>query len=505
MSATLISEKLKAALLQSAIQGKLTQQRPEDGDARDLLKQIKAEKERLINEKVIKKEKPLPEITEDEIPFDIPDNWVWVRLGDVSIINPRNKIDDNLETAFIPMAYIRDGYCNEFVYDKKKWKAIKKGFTHFADNDLIIAKITPCFQNRKSAVLQNLPNGVGSGTTELHVVRVINNLIDPLYLLCLSKSNKFINDGIANFTGTAGQQRIGINFISNYLLPLPPITEQKRIIKAVSNALAKIDKLKVDETKLYNIQKAFPTKLRASLLQSAIQGKLTQQLPEDGDARDLLKQIEAEKERLINKKVIKKEKPLPEITEDEIPFDIPDNWVWVRLGELSSYIQRGKSPKYSQIKKYPVISQKCVQWTGFDISVAKFIDPDSFSSYLEERILQDNDLLWNSTGTGTVGRITRYQQNLNFYNVAVADSHVSVIRFFSKLMNPIYIESFIKSAHIQQDIEYMCTGTTKQKELNLSTIKSLLIPLPPLTEQHRIVETIEKALAKIDKLNKLTE
>lgn len=246
-------------------------------------------------------------------------------------------------------------------------------------------------------------------------------------------------------------------------------------------------------------------KLKAALLQSAIQGKLTQQRPEDGDARDLLKQIKAEKERLINEKVIKKEKPLPEITEDEIPFDIPDNWVWVRLGELSSYIQRGKSPKYSQIKKYPVISQKCVQWTGFDISVAKFIDPDSFSSYLEERILQDNDLLWNSTGTGTVGRITRYQQNLNFYNVAVADSHVSVIRFFSKLMNPIYIESFIKSAHIQQDIEYMCTGTTKQKELNLSTIKSLLIPLPPLTEQHRIVETIEKALAKIDKLNKLTE
>jgi len=235
--------KLRASLLQSAIQGKLTQQFPEDGDARDLLKQIEIEKARLINDKVIKKEKPLPEITEDEIPFDIPDNWVWVRLGNVSIINPRNKVDDDLETAFIPMTYIKDGYRNEFIYDNKKWKAIKKGFTHFADNDLIIAKITPCFQNRKSAVLQNLPNGFGAGTTELHVVRGINNLIDPLYLLFLSKSNKFINDGIANFTGTAGQQRIGTDFISNYLFPLPPLTEQQRIVETLETALAKIDKL----------------------------------------------------------------------------------------------------------------------------------------------------------------------------------------------------------------------------------------------------------------------
>lgn len=236
--------KLRASLLQSAIQGQLTEQLPEDGNARDLLKEIEVEKARLIEEKVIKKEKPLPPITDEEIPFEIPENWVWVRLGDVTIINPKNKIDDDLDTAFIPMAHISDGYRNEFIYDVKKWKDIKKGFTHFANNDLVIAKITPCFQNRKSTVLHSLPNGFGAGTTELHVVRVIENLVNPLYLLYLSKSDAFINNGVANFTGTAGQQRIGKNFVSQYLLPLPPLAEQQRIVEKLDEILGKVDGLK---------------------------------------------------------------------------------------------------------------------------------------------------------------------------------------------------------------------------------------------------------------------
>lgn len=244
MSATFVSDKLKASLLQAAIEGKLTKQLPEDGDARDLLKQIEAEKQRLIEEKTIKSEKPLPPITEDEIPFAIPDNWVWARLGTISIVNPRNKADDNLDAAFIPMKYIRDGYSNVFSYDTKKWKDIKHGFTHFSDNDLIIAKITPCFQNRKSSILNKLPNGIGAGTTEINVVRVINNLINTLYLLFLFKSVYFISEGVKSFTGTAGQQRIGKGFIDHYLVPLPPLAEQQRIVEVLETELAKIDKLK---------------------------------------------------------------------------------------------------------------------------------------------------------------------------------------------------------------------------------------------------------------------
>jgi len=241
-------------------------------------------------------------------------------------------------------------------------------------------------------------------------------------------------------------------------------------------------------------------KLKASLLQDAFQGKLTKQLPEDGDARDLLKEIKAEKERLVKEKKIKEEKPLPVIKDEEIPFDIPKNWIWIRLGDCSLYIQRGRSPRYSVIKKYPVISQKCIQWSGFDISAAKFIDPDSISLYGDERILQDNDLLWNSTGTGTVGRVTHYIKINNSYNFAVADSHVTVIRFYPELMDPIYIEYFIRSEHIQKNIENLCTGSTKQKELSLAVIKSMPIPLPPLAEQRRIVDKLKTALEKTDEL-----
>ena len=246
-------------------------------------------------------------------------------------------------------------------------------------------------------------------------------------------------------------------------------------------------------------------KLKASLLQDAFQGKLTKQLPEDGDARDLLKEIQAEKERLVEEKKIKKEKPLPVIKDEEIPFDIPKNWIWMRLGDCSLYIQRGRSPRYSVIKKYPVISQKCIQWSGFDISAAKFIDPDSISLYGDERILQDNDLLWNSTGTGTVGRVTHYIKINNFYNFAVADSHVTVIRFYPELMDPIYIEYFIRSEHIQKNIENLCTGSTKQKELSLAVIKSMPIPLPPLAEQRRIVDKLKTALERIDKIDSLND
>ncbi|HFC8536890.1 TPA: restriction endonuclease subunit S [Neisseria bacilliformis] len=237
--------------------------------------------------------------------------------------------------------------------------------------------------------------------------------------------------------------------------------------------------------------------LRAAVLQAAIKGELTERSSEN--ARDLLLRIQNEKQTLQAKGSLKKTKASAPVTADEVPFDIPENWVWVRLGDLCLYAQRGKSPKYSDIQQYPVISQKCVQWSGFDIKPAKFIDPESISSYSEERILRDGDLLWNSTGTGTVGRIVKYRADFNPYSLAVADSHVTILRFFQNV-NADYVEAFIKSPTIQANIEDLCTGSTKQKELSLGTIKNLLIPLPPLAEQQAIAEKLTRLLAEIDRL-----
>ena len=177
-----------------------------------------------------------------------------------------------------------------------------------------------------------------------------------------------------------------------------------------------------------------------------------------------------------------------------MPFDIPDSWEWVRLIDVCEYIQRGKSPKYSPIKKYPVVAQKCNQWSGFSIEKAQFIEPDSLSSYGPERLLQDNDLMWNSTGLGTLGRMAIYKIAANPYELAVADSHVTVIRPLKQFVLPEYLYYYFANPTVQSVIEDQADGTTKQKELATATIKAYLTPIPPLDEQRRILAKLSEVL-----------
>ena len=179
---------------------------------------------------------------------------------------------------------------------------------------------------------------------------------------------------------------------------------------------------------------------------------------------------------------------------DEVPFDIPDSWEWVRLIDVCEYIQRGKSPKYSPIKKYPVVAQKCNQWSGFSIEKAQFIEPNSLSSYGPERLLQDNDLMWNSTGLGTLGRMAIYKTAANPYELAVADSHITVIRPLKQFVLPEYLYYYFANPSVQSVIEDQADGTTKQKELATATIKAYLTPIPPLDEQRRILAKLSEVL-----------
>ena len=252
--------------------------------------------------------------------------------------------------------------------------------------------------------------------------------------------------------------------------------------------------------------------LKNSILQMAVQGKLVPQDPNDEPASVLLERIRAEKERLIKEKKIKREKTLSVIFKgadntpyekigdevrslaDEVPFDIPDSWEWVRLIDVCEYIQRGKSPKYSPIKKYPVVAQKCNQWSGFSIEKAQFIEPNSLSSYGPERLLQDNDLMWNSTGLGTLGRMAIYKTTANPYELAVADSHVTVIRPLKQFVLPEYLYYYFANPSVQSVIEDQADGTTKQKELATATIKAYLTPIPPLDEQRRILAKLSEVL-----------
>lgn len=236
-------ENLRKKVFNDALQGLLVSQKDNDEPATILLEKIQKEKEELIKNKKMKKTKPLPPIEEKEISCELPLGWTWVRIGDIAQINPRNSIDDESEVGFVPMTLIEDGYSGKHTSETRQWKDIKKGFTHFQENDIAIAKITPCFENKKSTIMKDLPNGYGAGTTELHIVRPFHDYVLADYLMCLFKSNTFIEKGVQTYTGTAGQQRVSKGFVENYVIGLPPIKEQKRIVEKVMTVLDKINEI----------------------------------------------------------------------------------------------------------------------------------------------------------------------------------------------------------------------------------------------------------------------
>ena len=252
-----IKPKLRKSILQDAIQGKLVPQDSSDEPASILLQRIKEEKLRLVKEGKLKKKDVIDSTIfrgddnkyfekkgkdtvciDEEIPFEIPNTWVWVRLSDVVQVNPKNDVPDNTLAAFIPMERIDATYLSSFTYLERKWGEIKSGFTHFADGDVAFAKITPCFQNRKSMILKGLPNEVGAGTTELKVLRPYAETIDREYLLFFLESSYFVEE--ATFKGTANQQRIISGYMENKLFPLPPLSEQRRITGKIKESYLRI-------------------------------------------------------------------------------------------------------------------------------------------------------------------------------------------------------------------------------------------------------------------------
>ena len=231
-------ENLNQAILQEAVQGKLVKQDPKDEPASELLKRIKAEKT-----KSGKKEKTLPPIKPEEIPFEIPESWVWCRLGEIGEVNPRNKVDDELDAGFIPMPMVSQLFGVKPTYEVRKWGIIKSGFTHFANNDVVVAKITPCFENSKAGIISDLPNGIGAGTTELNVLRG-NQYALPEYIYAFVKRIDFLKNGERIMKGVAGQERVPTDYFYNTLIPLPSLSEQKRIVAEIENQLAKTKQLK---------------------------------------------------------------------------------------------------------------------------------------------------------------------------------------------------------------------------------------------------------------------
>ena len=468
------------------MQGKLVEQRPEEGTGEELYQQI--QKKKLAKEGKIKKQKPLPEITEDEIPFEIPRSWKWVRIGSVTELNPKNDVSDDVDASFIPMTLIDDGYRNHHTYEIKKWGSIKKGFTHFQNRDIGVAKITPCFQNRKSVIFKNLINGIGAGTTELSIVRSIEEYALPEFLLVYFKSEQFIIDGIKSFTGTAGQQRLHKDFLRTYLMPLPPLAEQKRIVTKIEEIMPFVVRYATAYDKLQSYTTRFPNDLKKSILQQAIQGKLIPQDPNDEPASVLFEKITKEKEKLVKEGKIKKQKPLPEITEDEIPFEIPRSWRWVYIGDIFQH-NTGKALNGAsgQGKMLTYITTSNLYWNRFEFTKLK--EMPFTEAEIEKCTVKKNDLLVCEGGDFGRAAIWTNDKPMRIQN------HIHRLRAYYAINIKFYYLIFLF---------YKNSGFISGKGIGIQGLSSnalhkLIVPLPPLLEQIRIVAKLEELMPFVDR------
>lgn len=489
-----IAEQLRQAVLQAAIQGKLTEQLPEDGDARDLLAEIQAEKAKLIAEKKIKKEKPLELISEDETPFDIPENWKWTRLPEIATSCLGKTLNKNTDVGE-DKAYL----CSINVY----WTGIDLNnvkHAKFSTNDISKYRL----QDGDLLICEGGDIGraaIWHGNSEmyyqnaLHRVRFYGNISQQyfLYVLMLLKRNGTLENVSKGMT----IKHLVQESLYSIIFPIPPLAEQHRIVARVDELMAKIDELEKVENELNALHKAFPGDMKAALLQAAMQGKLTEQLREDGNVDELLLAIEKERNELIAKKEIKKD-DLENLT--DIPFDVPESWRWVKLNNIViKNIKRGKSPTYAPNSHILVFAQKCNTKAGYiNMDLALFLDEDKAKKYPNSEYMQDADTVINSTGNGTLGRVGFYRESDNPRHFPVVpDSHVTVVRTSSKL-NKKYVMYCLK--YFQPYFEKKCTGSTNQTELGVDIVKNLPFPVPPIKEQQRIVERLDKLLPLCDSL-----
>lgn len=474
------AKQLTDSILQLAIQGKLVPQDSNDEPASVLLDKIREEKRRLVKEGVLKK-KDIEEIPVDEEPFPIPDNWEWTTISNIFIINPKVIGEDSQNAAFIPMEKIEAGYSSNYTFEVRKWGEIRKSFTNFADGDVAFAKITPCFQNRKSVIFSGLPNGIGAGTTELKVLRPIGNTIDRKFLLYFLKSQYFIKE--AKFKGTANQQRIVVGYLENKYFPLPPLAEQHRIVERIEEILPIVKEYGEAYEEASKMDASLPEMLKKSILQEAIMGNLGTQDDSDEPASKLLEQIREEKKRLVKEGILKK-KDLEEtpITEEEKYSNIPENWVWVRIGQVADFINGlAFKPDEWEDTGLPIIRIQNLTDMNRPFNYTSKIFDDKFK-------VRKGDLLFSWSATldsfiweGDEAWLNQHIFRVNPYNC----------------IDKYYLYYLLKG--IVTSLSSITHGLT-MKHLTRGAFEGYAFPLPPLAEQHRIVKRVKELFAEIDNM-----
>ena len=481
-------EQLKLSILQSAFQGKLTGECLPNETADDLYQQIQSEKQRLISEKKIKKEKSLPEISADEIPFDIPDNWRWCYVGDLFLHNTGKAQNSSGSTNGTIRKFITTSnlYWGEFDFTKVKEMPFtdtelerctaKKG-------DLLVCEGGDCGRSAvwdydEEVCIQN----------HVHRLRPYRdvNIYYFYYLFYLYK-----NTGRLRGRGVA-IQGLSNEAIHKVVLPLAPLEEQHRIVAKIEELLPYVDCYAAAYEKLEQFNAKFPEDMKKSILQYAIQGKLVEQRPEEGTGKELYRQIQAEKQRLIKEGKIKKEKPLPEIAEDEIPFDIPESWKWVRLSETISVLGDGihGTPVFDEMGDYYFVNGNNLA-KGHIVFKAdtKKVSFDEYEKH--KKPLDENTILISINGT--IGNYAFYAGEPIILGKSAC--YFSVLTGVDKE----YVRHLINTKFFMDYAVKEATQTTI-KNVSLKAMRMLPVPLPPLAEQKRIVAKLEEILPLCERL-----
>lgn len=476
-----IASDLRQSVLQAAMQGKLTTQKAEDGDAKDLLLAIRAEKEKLVQEKKIKKGKPLAPITDEEIPFDIPDNWVWCRLEDLSYfigdgIHGTPQYSPSGTFFFINGNNLNQGKIQIKNTTKKVSDDEASKYAVNLNENTLLVSINGTLGNYAFYQEEKILLGKSACYITLHPD------VFKYYLALLIQTSYFQQYALGVATGST-IKNVSLKAMRYFTVPLPPLPEQQRIVARVEVLMKEIDELEQTEKELEAIKAAFPADMKASLLQAAMEGKLTRQKAEDGDARGLLLAIREEKEKLVKEKKIKKEKPLTPITDEEIPFDIPENWVWCRLGDCIKLL----SGQDLTPDKYNASGKGTIYITGASNIENGRITVNRWTEF-PRAIAHKGELL--ITCKGTIGEMCF----LNIDKVHIARQIMSIKEI---LVDIKYVHIFLLNYvnTLKGNAKSMIPGIERKNVLNA------LFPLPPLSEQQRIVEKLDQLLPLCDSLS----
>ncbi len=486
------AQDLKNSILQLAMQGKLVEQRAEEGTAGELIEQIQIEKDRLIKEGKIRKEQPLPKITEEEILFEIPKSWEWERWGNLA-----NSIQYGYNAPATPQGNIRIVRISDIQNNIVNWSTVpycqiseeEIPMYLLSEDDLLFAR-TGGTVGKSYLVTNMTERAIYAG----YLIRSnYNKRLCSKYLKYFMETPLYWSQ-LRNGTTQTTQPNCNGKTLSKMLVPIPPIEEQKRIVEKMDELIPYIERYEKAYSKLEILDKNFLEDMQKSILQYAMQGKLVEQKPEEGTGEELYCQIQIEKKKLIKTGIIKKEKPLSEITEEEKPFEIPKSWKWVKLNSLVTAITDGDHQPPPQVEvgvPFLVISNMSEGRLSFNNT--RNVSQQYYDNLQDARKPKNGDILF--TVTGSYGIVIPVKTDKAF----CVQRHVAIIK--KPFVSVDYLVKCLSAPYSYKQCKEKATGTA-QKTVGLETLRNLILPLPPLEEQERIVAKLEEVLPFCKKIKK---